>query len=449
MIPFSEWHWYKQKVPVKCRICTSRKQKHGKIVDCVSSKPNDIRNFLKQHCRGFYHKKAFAKTESYKIGTELGRQQDPDVFGLCQGICFGDPSLGPLTDFEHHFKLWFSWKSENVDLQRHNYKYDDETKSWEIKHADCLGKSKVKPGARTVCQHCMKLTHKDSLRRVLVTCALKQFGAELLHAKLFRTETEIKELEDKMKQDIIYHRHSTQVDKILAYKDCELQQWVRFSFCSVTVRSRSPAFTSFLETRVLPAISVNVVSTKKRKPELLEAQLTFERFLKDPRHSDAEKIDIAVAQAGLQGRLRGDPLMLGMVLSCLKVVDRKEAGKKTHGPNSKESGLGSELAVELAAEAGTVLAASVGNSHFLSRFGFSKKHLQMDDFGERLRRAGLPVPFLALSHEETIRNNMLQIDQSFSAFTNTCGRDFVALGHRRVEYRLTWLGDVGLFILFG
>ena len=98
--------------------------------------------------------------------------------------------------------------------------------------------------------------------------------------------------------------------------------------------------------------------------------------------------------------------------------------------------MGSELAVELAAEAGTVLAASGGNSHFLSRFGFSKKHLQMDDFGEKLRRASLPVPFLALTDEETINNNMMQIDQSFSAFTNTCGRDFVPLEHCRVEYRL-------------
>lgn len=428
-----ERHWFRQSIPVKCTICKSRKQKGGKVIDAVSLKREDIKQYLKQHCRGLNHLKAAARAAAGQVGSQPGPAPEPDVYVPCRGLCFSDPSSGALCDFEHHFKQWLSWKSQGSEFQKHTYKFDAGKKTWEVKHSDCLEKCKAIGGTRPVCQTCMKLTHKDSLRQQLVTCAIKKFGAELLHARLFKSDQEIKLLQDAMKADVVYHRHAEKADKIINYKDAELQQWVQYSFTSVRLDHRPPALNSFIELVVTPAITMNVVSAKKGKPELLQTQILFEQYLQNPQNSDADKLDIAIAKAGVQGRLRGDPTLMGMILTCLKVIDRKEAGQSTHGPVSSSSGLGTDFAVDLASEAGMVLAASGGNSHFLSRFGVSKKHMQMDDFGKRFLRSNLGVPFLALSNGETIMKNMRLIDQKFSSFTNTDGRGLHDLDSNHIQ----------------
>ena len=49
---------YKQHVPIRCTLCTSRSQPHGKVVDAVSMHPKDVRKFLGQHLQTDCHNRA-------------------------------------------------------------------------------------------------------------------------------------------------------------------------------------------------------------------------------------------------------------------------------------------------------------------------------------------------------------------------------------------------------
>lgn len=412
---------------MQCRVCKSRARPQGKIIDAVSAKWKDVSWFLLQHVNGATHQKRAMAAQASKIHCSLDPEEEAQAKVSCRGLSFRDPAAGPLADYEHHFNQWISWKMESTDLQHHVYKFRSETQDWELRHAECLEKFVPQPGDPPICSKCMTLTARDGLRRALAKSALKKFGAEYLYSKLFRSEEALQELERKIKEDILYKRHCSMFTKMMKYKDRELQQWIRYSFLSVRKSRRNEALQSFIDLVVTPVLSVNVAAAKNKKADLLQAQQSFERFLNDPRHGDEEKMNVAIAQASLQGQLHNNPLLMGMILSCMKVIDRQSAGHKMHGPSSKNSGLESDIARDLASEAGAVLAAAGNNSHFLSRFGLNKKHIGMDSFDERLTRVSLPVPFLALRERHLIRENMLLIDQKLSAFTNTYGRDLVGL----------------------
>ena len=130
---------------------------------------------------------------------------------------------------------------------------------------------------------------------------------------------------------------------------------------------------------------------------------------------------VAIAKASLAGKLQQNPLIMGMLLKCLKVVERQEAGKSTKGRISKQSILGTDTAAQIAQEAGVVLALAGGNAGFLKKFGYHKGHLMGHDFNEKLKQKCLPVPFLSLNDPELLKENMEMLDQKCSLFNRTTG----------------------------
>ena len=419
VLPCSEWHLFKAKIPVRCMLCRSRKQPQGKVVDAVSGKQADINFFLGQHVGGDTHQKLHAQYLASKINASLEEPKPAKV--KCQGVSFADDSCGALKGYEEHFKVWLSWKSACPELRKHNYIYQDADDAYQIVHGDCLEECDPRPGRRNTCEKCMALASKDGLRKVVILSAMKKFAADHLHCRLFQSEEVLKTLEAKMKNDVLYLRHRERVTKIIKWKTWQLQPWVRSSFLSVRADRRNPVLQTFLDTVVNPCLAVNATAAGNKKADLLLAQQSFERFLKDPMQPDMAKVQVAVASASLSGRLAGNPLVLGLVLSCLKVLERQEQGKSTHGRVGKDSAMHTDYAEELARESGVMLAVAGGNSSLLHRFGYSPKHMKLWDFASRLEKASLPKPLLSLNDAALHRENMRLIDQMLSGFTQTTG----------------------------
>ena len=417
-------------MPLRCILCTSRKQRAGKIIDGSIPKWASLNYFLGQHVRdGQTHLKNVAKHLAKLQEKEPTFESEEVVKVPCQGISFADESCGSLQGFEEHFKTWLAWKTNCSELRKHNYIYSDATTHYEIKHGDCLKEcAPIRALGRSACEKCLSLGDKDHhIRRMVVNSALKSFGARLLHKRLFESEQANKDFEAEVKADILYLRHATRMDKMFQFKDWELQNWVRSSFLSIRQDRRNANLSEFLDLIVFPTLTVNVTNMKQKKCQLIAAQESFQKFLKDPNASDMERVNVAIADASLSGRLQQNPMVLGLVLGCLKSLERAESNKSTKGPAGEKSAMAGDVAQELARDAGIMLALESGSTALLQRFGMSKQHWGLGDFTTRLKKACMPVPFLALRDKSIMDENITLLDQRMSAFTGTTGCDLTLL----------------------
>ena len=407
---------YKQKIPVRCKLRTSRKQPNGKIFDLVTPKPSNALWFLHQHCSGQKHQQMLhLRNADARLALE-----DRDA-PACEGLSLLDEKSGPLHGLREHFKLWMAWHP-NSELSKHSYNFVQSSGSYILVHANCAKKAEPVAGRRNMCSECASL---NELRKVVVRTTLKKFGAELLFQYLFGTEDSAKQLKLQIQEDVIYQRYQEPTEAIMNYEPFQLQQWVRQSFMSVRQDMRTAVYASFLESTVRPAITTNVVALKKIKPGLMQAQLHLEKFLANPNASDVDRIHAIIAQSSLSGRLDAHPLLQGMTLTCLRMLERAEGGHEgrglTTGRIGHNSAMHSEAARELALEAGRRLCLASGNKRLLSRFGCAQKPFAGGCM-KMLKEAGLPVPFNSISSEEQLADNLRLADQQMSAVSATSGR---------------------------
>lgn len=406
----------KQLVPARCSLCTSKKQYDGKVFDLHSYKPKDVLFFTSQHCGGQQHRRLLAerKLQDKDKLTKDGPEKTP-----CQALSLIDESH-LLHEYAHHFKLWITWRGPCQDLQRHSYVWDSASGTYTIRHYECTG-FLCNANGKTFCEKCKPLI---SLRRNVAKCALKKLAAETLFAKIFETEEQQRKRLDAAKEDVLWHRHRSSVEKIFSFEGYQLQQWVRSTFLSTRYDQRNAEFKSFMDLVVTPCLSANLATANQHRPILLQAQVSFEHFLSSPSVDELEKIRVMIAQASLTGKLESNPLFQGLILSCLRVAEREQAGLSLQGQIGKASIMYSEAARELASEAGrTLCLASRGNAHLLKLFGAHTKPFGKKNVYKSLQDASLPLPFNALDIDGRLSSNLQLIDQLLSAMTNTSGRN--------------------------
>ena len=115
---------YKQHVPIRCTLCTSRSQPHGKVVDAVSMHPKDVRKFLGQHLQTDCHNRALGALAA-KNAAQDGEQTLEEV--PCEAVIlkFDLEAEGAATKLHamvHHVQQWMSWQKQDCGLQKHSYK---------------------------------------------------------------------------------------------------------------------------------------------------------------------------------------------------------------------------------------------------------------------------------------------------------------------------------------
>lgn len=206
----------------------------------------------------------------------------------------------------------------------------------------------------------------------------------------------------------------------MALKTHQLQSWVRSSFLSIPVASRSPQFKTFISSVVQTSLNVNITEAARAKPHVLQAEVLFQQFLQSGSASDMDKLNIAVASASIRGKLQQHPILQGLTLSCYKMIERQERGLSQQGRDKSGSVNASELGKSLVAQAGTTLALAGANSELLKMFG--RSIASCTPMVADLHVQSLPNPVMALNHMERLRTNITLIDQRLSATTQTTGR---------------------------
>ena len=391
-------------------------------MDAVSGTPRDVRRYLGQHLRTDCHRNAVSA---------LQRKNQQDVEEAreevtCEGVklnldCEEQGAASKLHAMVHHVQVWMSWQKKDNTLQKHSYTLTKDCVI--IRHSECKSTVLVAAGAEKICENCSKLTDGLSIRRMVHKFALKKYAAERLHAVLFHSDETVKEGEARLKADPIYDFFRTSFDRIIAYNVMNLKNWVRSSFLSLGEERRSQAMQNFMDSFVVPCVQVNVHAALEARPQLLRVQTMFETALEQRSTSDMERINLEIAKCSVEGRLAQHPLLQGLILSCIKMLEREEKGLSMTGRNASTSIHANDEVKALVQEAGCTLAILGCNAELLKRFGQSravKKTLK--DMTEK----GLPTPMLALSEESKIRDNVTLIDERLSATTGKSGCDLAA-----------------------
>ncbi|CAK9028794.1 Uncharacterized protein SCF082_LOCUS18513, partial [Durusdinium trenchii] len=390
----------RQRIPVRCTLCTSLRQKAGKIFDMVTTKPAQATFFLRQHAESQLHMRLIAERQAATVKANLPAGLEK----ACQGMALHDETIGPMHHYGHHMRLWLAWRSVCPEIQKHTYTYVERADGYELRHSDCLQVCSPIVGRRDMCQKCASL----DLRRAVVKCVLKKFAAQVLFAKLFETNAQLQSIIVNMKDDIVYQRHGRQVDKLLGLQVHELQQWVRSSFLSIRSDKRNTVLQAFMSSVIEPCLQTNVTAALDHKPQLLQVQSHFERFLTNPDAEEMDRVNVAVAQASLTGRLQNHPLIQGLILTCLRVIERQESGVSgTKGRIASNSAMSTETARSLAQNAGQMLAIAGGNSRMLALFGAGVRPWRNTNYSAELEKSSLPVPMQILCWDPMAETQMV------------------------------------------
>ena len=300
-----------------------------------------------------------------------------------------------------------------------------------LRHRKCAVEIEVDPKMPNRPRRCEKCAGLVWVRKYCVRAGLKKFAAEVLYSKLFEGPQRVAERVEAMKQDVIGQRHPRKLEAILRLKDWELQQWVRSTFYSVRKDSRNGVLGAFMDGIVAPALRTNITAVGEVQHLVASAQSSLEAFLKDPTTAEVDQVRVHIARAALQGKLQGDHLIQGLILTCLRVAERTEAchsGTGTvRGRVGQDSAMFSEHAKALAMEAGRSLALAGGNIHMYKLFGCSQAPLRgtTGNYMAMLEQRGLPRPLLALDQPGRLEDNLACIDQKLSWMTGTHGRRLV------------------------
>lgn len=407
----------KQRIPVRCSLCTSRNQPEGKIIDAVTTKRKDVLFFLNQHCSTMQHQRRLALHESLRPPAARNGPMPPPEPVPCEGVSLDDKSGGRLNVLQKHVKLWISWQAPS-ELRKHSYTFCSASQTFTLRHANCQAKCTTSRAGRATCGECLKLTEANSIRRVVVKFVLKKFAAEHLQARLYHSDQKLKDVEAEIKADEIYLFHQAPFDRIINFRTHELQMWVRMSFHSISVNRRSEPFHSFVQTVVDPCMRVNVTSALQTRPQLLQAQVLFQEFLQNGDASVMDRVNAEIASATINGKLQHHPLLQGLTMSCLKMLDRQEKGLNMTGRNAATSIQATEEGRMLVQEAGATLAILGCNKEILKRFG---QNSATRSVFEDMRAHSLPTPRLALATPTQVQENLQLIDHHLSATTMTSG----------------------------
>ena len=346
---------------------------------------------------------------------------DPDPV-RCEAFVLREDEEGDnkLSVLRKNIMEWISWQGE-CELRRHSYCFKTESGGniFTIRHVDCQQQVVVKDRDDVpICAECQKIGDQNGIRRTVLKHVRKKFAAELLHAKLFVSDERVEQMKSEMKKHVIYKPHNQFFDTVMDLRTHELQTWVRKSFLCMTEKAKSAQFRNFMDTTVEPCMRINVHAALQTRPQIVQAQTLFTNFLEKGDPAIVDRINVEIAQASLSGKLQNHPLLQGLILSCLKMLDREERGLQMVGRDDESSLQFTEEARYLVQEAGSQLAILGCNKHILQKFGLRCRP-QLPD----LTDSGLPTPMLALQTAEAVRDNMILIDQRLSAATETSGCD--------------------------
>ena len=300
--------------PFRCNLCKTKSQNLGKVGDLCAAKASSVEYFLDKHLKSAKHQEELQKHLA-------GDQHDEQV--ECEGLLLSDQrAAGQLYDLREEFATWTRF----ANLQRfarHSYKYDANRKSWRIHAAQCLQSCEADGAGRKMCHECAKLGKASAIAKTVLKFAWKYWPARWLNTRLFHSKDALDELEVEILQSGANKADPVRMQEILGLDLWKLQQVVAAGWDSVTHESSTQAHKEFLAICIKPSIQLNVQSVPSDFQDVIAR---FSAALKSGRANEADSVNLRIAAAALDGRLDNHPLLQGISLQCLRLLDKQRRG---------------------------------------------------------------------------------------------------------------------------
>ena len=245
----------------QCTVCTTKKQKEGKINKLGSSECMKDEGALKK-CK-------FLLNQHLDSATHVGRLQERQLHEermqasteevSCCSLCATGEQREGIHIHPEEMHLWVTHSDMASEKLKHSYSF--EKGNWWIRHKDCKGTFERTVGSdQEVCDLCRSLGHRHSVASSIVRFCNKHMSARLLHKRLFESPDEVKQFVDDMNRGAYARNHKKKWQNLVKMNNAELQQEVRKTFKFVPHQTRTKAFDLFYSMVVEPALKVHVTA---------------------------------------------------------------------------------------------------------------------------------------------------------------------------------------------
>ena len=380
-------------VPVRCNICKTKRQPQGKVFDITcETNAKAIWRYVQQHLESPGHLQNMAP------GVKLAKDEAAEKkIKECNGLRLFDASVSRVAAFRDEVRTWLTFCPR---FGKHTYKLDERTGECYVRHSDCQAVH-----ADGLCEPCRSLGHRAGVLKLVYRFSLKYNAAKLLAARLYGNESDLADLKQRIEKSALFTQRAEKMRKIMSLSNAQLQQYVRSSFTADGHERKTACYNDFIETVVRPCLRVNVGKVDGQFPELL-ARLTG--CLASGKLTEISEINAQIACAALSGRLDDHPLVQGLAVSAMRLLEKREAGLS--GLRGRPRAV-SETEYNLVADAGVTLACAGGNKTLAKEFGqrLSVGRIAFDEMDAR----GFARPALAVRFPSLLRQNLDAIDKLF------------------------------------
>ena len=390
-----------KRVPIRCRVCRSARQKDGKVFE--AHKVKTVEHFVKQHLRGATHVAAFSRYVQQQSGNEVPvLADDPSGMKPCEGMSLThDPNIVSFQ-LASEIVLWAKFTNLKTSLTKHQYYFDVKEQELIVRHEDCEKIARVSNDHdRVVCMKCSNPEVAKSSLRTAIRLALKHWCARILQARLLRSEEFATSLVDSFKSSALFKLNQARAQELLDYNNADLQTWVRNSWMKVSAESMTEVALDFREIVVKPLLLINVRDCQAPLKRLADE---FACHLATGQLSEMDSLNLKIIEAASSGRLESNPAIMGIFLRCVEFMDKPNLkGQARRSMTDKERDMCEEAAILLVTNG---CKGSLLKSLGVSRESTLRSHLGVGS----LLAQGLPCPGLCLLDSENLKQNLSIID---------------------------------------
>ena len=176
----------------------------------------------------------------------------------------------------------------------------------------------------------------------------------------------------------------------------------------------------FIASIVNPTLAINVTTVPAAFGDVIGR---FQACIAGGRGTEMDLVSIRIATAAMTGALTRHPMIQGLVLSTMSMVEKEDRGIFTLAGRPRNM---TESERACLADAAVQLALQSNNKRVAKSLGIAAGNLKtpLDD----LHSKSLPCPGLALSNREVLETNFSLIDQRFLRQEGAPQRSLVLAG---------------------
>ena len=347
---------YGKKLPFRCKLCTSRAFPEGKVGDLIRMRADSVKYFLNSHFGSQLHQQNLQRShDPLAEDTGSGTLIDRECGGLEVNNELHSGALGKI--WQKEFDVWMN-QANLEQFGKHKY-WQTKTRhgsGWVIRASQCKKTVKADPELESpICRECLKLGTQTGVTKQVVRFSTKYYSAILLSARLFGGTQGVNEAEKEIRSGGLQQTDPEKVDELLTLSNDFLQQTVRGAWQHLPDGSQTDAYRQFFKSVVEPVLRYPVGKVPSCFADVIARAGAY---LATGTATEADRVNLKIAAAALDGTLQHHPMLQGMALQCMRMLDKEQRSVSLVGRRSHES----ERERTLISDAGLRLAMACGNT---------------------------------------------------------------------------------------